>query len=180
MRAKPSAAPVATPSNSASTQRIPSTRSSAATKCISEVPGLAKQTVTPPATSVRTRHSAPFMSICALSSMTILSGDRSSREHCRLSGAKRKATVGPVWRSPRTTMSQTIVPENRVAVITGGASGIGYASAEHLHARGWKIALLDVGDAALEEARKHLGSKPGVRVTKLDVTDEPAVEREMA
>ena len=77
-------------------------------------------------------------------------------------------------------MSQTIVPENRVAVITGGASGIGYASAEHLHARGWKIALLDVGDAALEEARKHLGSKPGVRVTKLDVTDELAVDREMA
>lgn len=77
-------------------------------------------------------------------------------------------------------MSQTTVPENRVAVITGGASGIGYASAEHLHAHGWKIALLDVGDAALEEARKHLGSKPGVRVTKVDVTDEPAVEHELA
>src|SRR5262249_2334760 len=41
---------------------MPSTRSSAATKCISEVPGLAKQTVTPPPTKVRTRLSAPFMS----------------------------------------------------------------------------------------------------------------------
>src|SRR5205823_7368490 len=40
---------------------MPSTRSSAATKCISEVPGLAKQTSTPPATKVRTRLSAPFM-----------------------------------------------------------------------------------------------------------------------
>src|SRR5215468_4744570 len=40
---------------------MPSTRSSAATKCISEVPGLAKQTSTPPATNVRTRLSAPFM-----------------------------------------------------------------------------------------------------------------------
>src|SRR3954471_19748941 len=40
---------------------MPSTRSSAATKCISEVPGLAKQTSTPPATSVRTRLSAPFI-----------------------------------------------------------------------------------------------------------------------
>src|SRR3954470_5563814 len=40
---------------------MPSTRSSAATKCISEVPGLAKQTSTPPLTSVRTRLSAPFI-----------------------------------------------------------------------------------------------------------------------
>src|ERR1700674_2500302 len=60
MRAWPSAAPVTTPSNRPSTQRIPSTRSSAATKCISDVPGLLKHTSTPPATSVRTRLSAPF------------------------------------------------------------------------------------------------------------------------
>src|SRR4029079_9110452 len=40
---------------------MPSTRSSAATKCISDVPGLAKQTSTPPPTSVRTRLSAPFI-----------------------------------------------------------------------------------------------------------------------
>src|SRR5262245_35930102 len=40
---------------------MPSTRSSAATKCISEVPGLVKQTSTPPATNVRTRLSAPFI-----------------------------------------------------------------------------------------------------------------------
>src|SRR3954453_4504102 len=40
---------------------MPSTRSSAATKCISEVPGLAKQASTPPLTSVRTRLSAPFI-----------------------------------------------------------------------------------------------------------------------
>ena len=36
------------------------TRSSAATKCISLVPGLAKQVLTPDASSVRTRVSAPF------------------------------------------------------------------------------------------------------------------------
>src|SRR6185437_12829636 len=40
---------------------MPSTRSRAATKCISEVPGLVKQTSTPPATRVRTRLSAPFI-----------------------------------------------------------------------------------------------------------------------
>src|SRR4051812_19104256 len=40
---------------------MPSTLSSAATKCISEVPGLAKQVSIPDATSVRTRLSDPFM-----------------------------------------------------------------------------------------------------------------------
>src|ERR671910_554050 len=40
---------------------MPSTRSSAPTKCISDVPGLAKQTSTPPLTKVRTRLSAPFI-----------------------------------------------------------------------------------------------------------------------
>src|SRR5450631_1506790 len=39
---------------------MPATRSSAATKCISLVPGLAKQVSTPDASSVRTRVSAPF------------------------------------------------------------------------------------------------------------------------
>jgi len=40
---------------------VQGTRSSAATKCISEVPGLVKQTSTPPLTIVRTRLSAPFI-----------------------------------------------------------------------------------------------------------------------
>jgi hypothetical protein len=40
---------------------MPGTRSSAATKCISDVPGLVKQTSTPPLTIVRTRLSAPFI-----------------------------------------------------------------------------------------------------------------------
>src|SRR5580693_5143536 len=53
--------PVATPSNRASTARMPLTLSSAATKCISDVPGFEKQTSTPESTSVRTRLSAPFI-----------------------------------------------------------------------------------------------------------------------
>src|SRR4051812_26951516 len=60
IRAYPSAAPVATPSNRLSTPRISGTSSSAATKCISEVPGLAKQTSTPAPTSVRMSACAPF------------------------------------------------------------------------------------------------------------------------
>ena len=49
------------PSNSPSTQRMPGTRSSAATKCISDVPGLVKHTSTPLLSSECTRLSAPFI-----------------------------------------------------------------------------------------------------------------------
>src|SRR5258707_15579155 len=49
------------PSKRVSTPRIWGTVSRAATKCISEVPGLAKHTSTPPSTSVRIRACAPFI-----------------------------------------------------------------------------------------------------------------------
>ncbi len=61
MRAYPSAAPVATPSKSPSTLCIAVTSSSAATKCISEVPGFMKQVSTPWPTSVRISPWAPFI-----------------------------------------------------------------------------------------------------------------------
>src|SRR5262249_5400204 len=44
-----------------STQRVPSPPASAASKRISDLPGLAKHPSTPPPTSVRTRPSAPFI-----------------------------------------------------------------------------------------------------------------------
>ena len=62
MRKNPSAAPDATPSNRQSTLRMCGL-SSALRKCISEVPGLAKQMSTPWETKVLTRLSAPFMCV---------------------------------------------------------------------------------------------------------------------
>ena len=61
IRPYPSAAPVATPSNRHSTPRICGTVSSAATKCISEVPGLLKHTSTPAPVSVLISACAPFI-----------------------------------------------------------------------------------------------------------------------
>jgi tripartite-type tricarboxylate transporter receptor subunit TctC len=46
-----------------STQRMPGARSSAETKCISEVPGLAKQTSTSPSRRVCTIASEPFIAL---------------------------------------------------------------------------------------------------------------------
>jgi NAD(P)-dependent dehydrogenase (short-subunit alcohol dehydrogenase family) len=59
-----------------------------------------------------------------------------------------------------------------VAIVTGGASGIGWAIASHLALRGARVVLLDIGAAAAPRARElgpcHLG-------LDCDVTSEPQV-----
>ncbi|MBN8508032.1 MAG: SDR family NAD(P)-dependent oxidoreductase, partial [Burkholderiales bacterium] len=44
----------------------------------------------------------------------------------------------------------------RVALVTGGAGGIGLAVAGLLQARGWKLALMDLGEPALQAAAARL------------------------
>ena len=64
--------------------------------------------------------------------------------------------------------------ENRTAVITGGAAGIGYAVAQRLIASGARVALWDRDAAALDAAKASLG---GAAVTSaLDVADSAAVD----
>jgi 3-oxoacyl-[acyl-carrier protein] reductase len=60
----------------------------------------------------------------------------------------------------------------RVAVVTGGARGIGLAVAQRAAASGAKLALWDLDAAALAEAAAGL---PGASVHALDLTDEAAV-----
>jgi NAD(P)-dependent dehydrogenase (short-subunit alcohol dehydrogenase family) len=64
------------------------------------------------------------------------------------------------------------------AVITGGASGLGYAVARLVIAQGGRVALLDVQEAAGQQAAKELGA--GASFYKCDVTDEAAVAAAMA
>ena len=45
---------------------------------------------------------------------------------------------------------------NKVAVVTGGASGIGRAMAERFAAAGMKIVLADIESAALEATAKEM------------------------
>jgi short-subunit dehydrogenase len=64
------------------------------------------------------------------------------------------------------------------AVITGGASGLGLATAELLAARGWRLGLLDRDAARLATAAAALraSGSPLCEVHAVDTTDEPAVK----
>ena len=66
--------------------------------------------------------------------------------------------------------------KDRVAFITGGASGFGLATARRLLQAGWKVAIADRDEAALAAARNELGASDRVFVSALDVTDEAAAE----
>jgi len=60
-------------------------------------------------------------------------------------------------------------------VITGGGSGLGAATAEHLVKQGASVTLVDMNVEAGEQQAKQLGSKADF--VKLDVTDEAAAEQ---
>ncbi|MCK9539041.1 SDR family NAD(P)-dependent oxidoreductase [Dokdonella sp.] len=59
------------------------------------------------------------------------------------------------------------------AVITGGASGLGLATAQHLVASGARVALLDVNDDKGAVAARELGGS--ARYLRTDVTSEEGV-----
>ena len=59
------------------------------------------------------------------------------------------------------------------AVVTGGASGLGYAVAKHLAAHGAKVALLDVNDEKGNAAANEIGG--GTIYFRTDVTSEEGV-----
>ena len=69
--------------------------------------------------------------------------------------------------------------DQKIAFITGAASGIGRATAELFAAQGWWIGAADRNAGGLEELRDALG-KERCRPWHLDVTDKAAVARSAA
>jgi 3-oxoacyl-[acyl-carrier protein] reductase len=67
--------------------------------------------------------------------------------------------------------------KGRVAVVTGGARGIGYAVAERLTQSGARVALWDMDTERAEQSAKALAGAAAVTV---DITDEAAVARAVA
>jgi NAD(P)-dependent dehydrogenase (short-subunit alcohol dehydrogenase family) len=67
--------------------------------------------------------------------------------------------------------------QDRVAFVTGGASGIGLATVEQLIGADWKVAIADNNAGSLDALRKAHSQTQGVFFAELDVTDEVAVEK---
>jgi NAD(P)-dependent dehydrogenase (short-subunit alcohol dehydrogenase family) len=65
-----------------------------------------------------------------------------------------------------------------VIAITGGASGIGYATAERIVQRGGRVAIIDYKDGAADDAVRRLDARgaSAIAVTA-DVTDQAAIGR---
>ena len=61
--------------------------------------------------------------------------------------------------------------KGKCAVVTGGASGLGRATAESLLAAGAKVTIFDVNEEAGEAAAKEMGCT----FAKVDVSDEASV-----
>ena len=73
-------------------------------------------------------------------------------------------------------MPHPAIAEGRVAVITGGASGIGLAAARRFGQAGMRAVILDLPGAALDGAQAELAAD-GIAVTALptDVTDRAQI-----
>ena len=62
--------------------------------------------------------------------------------------------------------------KGHTAVITGGASGLGAATAQAFAAAGAKVALLDINVAAAQQTADRIGGQDRILAVKCDVTDE--------
>ena len=62
----------------------------------------------------------------------------------------------------------------KTAIVTGGASGIGAATAAYLAGEGWRVAAIDLDTPTLAEARSA-NTSDAITFDACDVTDEDAV-----
>ncbi|GAA5052090.1 SDR family NAD(P)-dependent oxidoreductase [Nocardia callitridis] len=73
--------------------------------------------------------------------------------------------------------SKSAPQTSRVAVITGGASGIGLSAAQHLAAQGHRVALFDrQGELAEQEAKALRTGGADALAAEVDVTDRASID----
>lgn len=70
-------------------------------------------------------------------------------------------------------MADAIMLHGKTAIITGGAGGIGFATARLMTMRGARVALADV---AYDRARELSEQLPGAIAIRLDLESEPSIE----
>ena len=66
---------------------------------------------------------------------------------------------------------------SRVAVVTGGGSGMGRAICHHLARQGRKVAVLDINGDAADEVAKEIQAEGGTALgARVDVSDRAAID----
>jgi NAD(P)-dependent dehydrogenase (short-subunit alcohol dehydrogenase family) len=92
------------------------------------------------------------------------------------------AIGGPIKNSRRNQLSHPALSPNNVAVITGGASGIGLAAATRFAGLGMRICIADIGEDRLAKAAAALiqaapGGEASVMTAATDVRNADSVAR---
>lgn len=65
---------------------------------------------------------------------------------------------------------------NRIAIVTGGARGVGKGIVTGLLEQGATVAVWDIDQAALEECRQALAGKGTIHIARVDVTSADSVQ----
>jgi meso-butanediol dehydrogenase/(S,S)-butanediol dehydrogenase/diacetyl reductase len=73
-------------------------------------------------------------------------------------------------------MKKNKAAQNKVAIITGAARGIGLAIARHFFAEEYKVVIIDRDKAALENCKKQLKKFDGYYFFNCDVSDKKQVQ----
>ncbi|MBS1821186.1 MAG: SDR family oxidoreductase [Acidobacteria bacterium] len=74
-------------------------------------------------------------------------------------------------------MTDAFYLKNKVALVTGGASGIGAATSRELASAGAQVVIADLNVAAAEALAKDI---PGARAVRMDVTSSVSIEQAIA
>jgi NAD(P)-dependent dehydrogenase (short-subunit alcohol dehydrogenase family) len=77
-------------------------------------------------------------------------------------------------------MAKAKESRDRVALVTGGGSGIGLATVERLLEAGWKVAAVDRDEGALAGLAAKTAKPQRLFTSTLDVTNEAAAEKAIA
>jgi NAD(P)-dependent dehydrogenase (short-subunit alcohol dehydrogenase family) len=64
----------------------------------------------------------------------------------------------------------------KVVLITGAASGLGWALARHWHAKGWQLVLADIDAPLLKQRERELNTPERVRAVVADITNAEHIQ----